>query len=118
MLRNRVAQISAGTFLVRYSDAGSTERTGRLRDSRSAIRSPKEHPRQVDNSAPYDVARTVCTLSPTLRRLPIAPKMAARLSMLGLPLGESMRCRLLLGVAVIFANCSKPSVAFTRSRRI
>jgi hypothetical protein len=31
--RNRAAQISAETFLVRSSDAGSTERTRRLRGS-------------------------------------------------------------------------------------
>jgi hypothetical protein len=34
--------------------------------------------------------------------------MAARLSMLGLPFGESIRCRLLLGMDVTVAKCSKP----------
>jgi hypothetical protein len=43
----------------------------------------------------------------------MAPKIAARLSILGLPLGESMRCRLLLRVAVIFAN---PSIRASHSR--
>src|SRR6266851_10294140 len=44
--------------------------------------------------------------------------MAARLSMLGLPFLDSIRCRLLLGFAVSAAKASNPTVAFTRSRRI
>jgi hypothetical protein len=40
----------------------------------------------------------------------MALKMAASLSMLGLPLGESIRRRLLLGLAVNAAVCSKPIV--------
>src|SRR5450759_3943347 len=40
------------------------------------------------------------------------------LSMLGFPLGESIRCRLLLGVSVTSASCSNPMVALTRSRRM
>ena len=54
----------------------------------------------------------------TFRRSRSAWKMAARLPMLGLPAGESMRCRLLLGLAVSVARCSKPMVALTRSRRL
>ena len=38
--------------------------------------------------------------------------------MLGLPFGDSILWRLLLGVAVTLANLSKPRVAFTRSRRM
>jgi hypothetical protein len=37
--------------------------------------------------------------------------MAARLSILGLPVGDNILCRLLLGLAVIVASCSKPMVA-------
>jgi Protein of unknown function (DUF2958) len=43
--------------------------------------------------------------------------MAARLSMLGLPFGDSMRCKLLLGVAVTFANCSNRSVTHSNESR-
>ena len=38
--------------------------------------------------------------------------------MLGLPADDNMRCRLLLGLAVKVASCSKPIVALIRSRRI
>src|SRR6266851_4887850 len=38
--------------------------------------------------------------------------------MLGLPFSESMRCRLLAGIAVAAASPSNPTVAFTRSRRM
>jgi hypothetical protein len=41
----------------------------------------------------------------------------ARLSMLGLPFSESMRCRLLAGLPVATASPSEPTVALTRSRR-
>ena len=47
-----------------------------------------------------------------------APKMTAKLSMLGLPLGDSIRCKLFLGLCVSSANLSKPTVAFTKSLRI
>jgi hypothetical protein len=47
-----------------------------------------------------------------------AKKIAAKLSMLGLPVGDNMRCKLLLGLRVSVASCSKPMVAFTRSRKI
>ena len=47
-----------------------------------------------------------------------ALKIAAKLSILGLPFDESMRCRLLLGTSVSFDSCSNPNVALTRSRRI
>lgn len=43
-------------------------------------------------------ASTTRTSNVTLSQFRTAPKIAARLSMLGLPLGESMRCRLLLGL--------------------
>ena len=46
-----------------------------------------------------------------------ASKIAARLAMLGLPLGESIRWRLLLGIAVSAPSRSKPIVALTSSRR-
>src|SRR5713226_1012935 len=42
--------------------------------------------------------------------------MAARLSMLGFPFWESMRCRLFAGLAVSRARPSNPNVALTRSR--
>ena len=48
----------------------------------------------------------------------MAPKIPARLSMVGFPEADSMRCRLLLGVPVFAANVSKPTVALTRSRRM
>jgi hypothetical protein len=54
---------------------------------------------------------TLRTSIPTLSRFPTAPNIAARLSMLGLPLGDSIRCRLLLGLAVSVANSSNPKVA-------
>src|SRR5450759_4983496 len=38
--------------------------------------------------------------------------------MLGFPLGDSMRCKLLLGFSVILASCSNPMVALTRSLRM
>lgn len=38
--------------------------------------------------------------------------------MLGLPLGDNIRCKLLLGLSVSMAKCSNPTVALTRSRRI
>ena len=38
--------------------------------------------------------------------------------MLGFPVGDNMRCRLLLGLAVSVASCSKPMVAFAKSRKI
>ena len=38
--------------------------------------------------------------------------------MLGFPCLESIRCRLLAGLAILSANPSKPIVALTRSRRI
>ena len=38
--------------------------------------------------------------------------------MLGLPVGDSILCKLLLGLAVTVASCSNPIVAFTRSRNI
>jgi len=44
--------------------------------------------------------------------------MVAKLSMLRLPLCESIQCKLLVGSAVAAANASKPIVAFTRSRRM
>ena len=40
------------------------------------------------------------------------------MSMLRLPVGDNMRCRLLLGLAVNVASYSKPTVALIRSRRI
>jgi hypothetical protein len=40
-----------------------------------------------------------------------------RRSLLGLPRGASIRCRLLLGLLISAASPSKPMVAFTRSRR-
>ena len=43
--------------------------------------------------------------------------MTAKLSILGLPLGESMRCKLFDGFPVAVANRSNPTVAFTRSRK-
>src|SRR5579872_5035658 len=54
----------------------------------------------------------------TPRRLRTTPKIAARLSMLGLPLSDSILWRLLLGVFVSTASASKPTDAFTRSRKI
>jgi hypothetical protein len=45
----------------------------------------------------------------TLRHFLAALKIAARLSILGLTLGESIRCKLLLGMAVVLASRSKPS---------
>lgn len=54
----------------------------------------------------------------TPSRLRTALKMAARLSMLGLPFSASIRCRLLLGRLVSVASSSKPIEALTRSRRI
>src|SRR5450432_3270701 len=62
--------------------------------------------------------RTVLTRISTFRDLRTAPKMVARLFMLGLPADDSMRCRLLLGFFVLRASVSKPTVALTRSRRI
>ena len=44
---------------------------------------------------------TTRTSKVTLSQILMASKIAARLSMLGLPFGESMRCRLLLGLRVI-----------------
>lgn len=41
---------------------------------------------------------TTRTSNVTLSQFRTAPKMAAKLSMLGLPVGESMRWRLLLGL--------------------
>ncbi len=61
---------------------------------------------------------TVCTLISTRSFRRTAPKIAAKLSMFGFPRGESIRCRLLLGLAVAAASASKPTVAFTRSRRM
>ena len=37
--------------------------------------------------------------------------------MLGLPVGDNMRCKLLLGLAVMVASFSNPMVALTRSRK-
>ncbi len=65
-----------------------------------------------------DHAATECASRFTFRRWRIAWKMAARLSMLGLPADDNMRCRLLLGLAVKVDSCSKPIVALIRSRRI
>jgi hypothetical protein len=61
-------------------------------------------------------ALTVCARMSTPRRLRTTPKMAARLSMLGLPRSDSIRCRLLLGVFVSAARASNPTDAFIRSR--
>src|ERR1700690_768594 len=47
-----------------------------------------------------------------------AAKIAARLVMVGFPAGESMRCTLFEGFSTDCASCSKPIVAFTRSRRM
>ena len=38
-----------------------------------------------------------------------------RLSIVGFPLADNMRCKLLLGFDVSIANFSKPTVAFTKS---
>ena len=51
-------------------------------------------------------------------RVWIAWNMDARLSIFGFPFGESIRCRLLLGLFVTAASSSNPTVAFTRSRKI
>ena len=61
-------------------------------------------------------AATECASRLTFRRSRMAWKLTARLSMLGMPVGERMRCRLLLGLAVNVARCSKPIVALIRSR--
>jgi hypothetical protein len=45
----------------------------------------------------YAVSTTRTSIA-TLSQFRIALKIAARLSMLGLPLGDSIRCRLLLGL--------------------
>src|SRR5690606_29513277 len=63
-------------------------------------------------------AATACTSISTFNASRRTSKMVARLSMLGLPLADSMRCRLLAGFSVSVASCSKPTVAFTRSRSI
>ena len=63
-------------------------------------------------------AATECASKFTLSRARMARKIAARLSMLGLPAGDNMRCRLLLGLDVSAETCSKPIVALIRSRRI
>src|SRR5207247_4588197 len=44
--------------------------------------------------------------------------MLKRFSVLGLPRGANIRCRLLLGFLIAAASSSKPSVALTRSRRM
>ena len=41
----------------------------------------------------------------TCSRSRIARKIAARFSMLGFPVGDNLRCRLLLGLAVSVASC-------------
>jgi hypothetical protein len=56
--------------------------------------------------------RLTCSTSRT------ASKIAAKLSMQVFPLGDNIRCMLLLGLAVIFAGCPKPMVALTRSCKI
>jgi hypothetical protein len=48
----------------------------------------------------------------------MAPKMTARLSMLGLPVADNIRWRLFGGLPVVAANRSNPTVAFTSSRRV
>ena len=63
-------------------------------------------------------AFTACARIFTPRRLRTTPKIAARLSMLGLPRSDSIRWRLLLGVLVSTASASNPTEAFTRSRKI
>ena len=66
---------------------------------------------------PY-AASTTRTSKLTFSEPLTAAKIAARLSMLGLPFEDSIRCRLLLGLCVSSARCSKPTVALTRSRKI
>lgn len=44
--------------------------------------------------------------------------MIAKLSMLGLPFAESIRCKLFEGFPVAAASRSKPTVTFTRSRSV
>ena len=46
------------------------------------------------------------------------PKNSRQVVHIGLPVGESIRCRLLLGLAVSAASCSNPSVALTRSEGV
>ena len=54
-----------------------------------------------------------CISSPScLRRMSM---ILVRLSIVGLPLAESMRCRLLLDLSTSSASVSKPIVALTRS---
>ena len=64
------------------------------------------------------LAATECACKLTCSFSRTALKIAARLSMLGLPVGDNIRCKLLLGLAVRVASCSKPMVALTRSRKI
>lgn len=54
----------------------------------------------------------------TFKFLLIAEKIAAMLSILGLPRSDSMRCKLLDGVPIARESPSKPIVALTSSRSI
>ena len=69
-------------------------------------------------SGPRHTAPMTRTSKVTFSQSLMAEKIAAKLSMLGLPFGDSMRCKLLLGLWVSSARCSNPTVALTRSRRM
>ena len=83
--------------------------------SEFALSQSKRRVRTAHAAYAISTARTSSS-TPSCART--APNIAARLSMLGLPLSDNMRCKLLLGLSVSSAKRSKPRVAFTKSRRI
>ncbi len=48
----------------------------------------------------------------------MAAKIAERLFIVGLPVAESIRCKLFAGLCISSANDSNPTVALTKSRKI